>query len=365
MAKFETSKKYTGVVYTVLQNNDRSYYITYKISGKFHRIHIGKKSEGISEAFCHQKRNEAINNVKFGDDTPIVKNKKKNVITIQSLADVYFQDKAYENRSNSRQLGKYNLHIKPTFSRRDVTCITKSEITTFRNQLSDTKSPKTVNGIIQLLTAIINYSIKEKDLKIINPCNGVKRLNTDNERERFLSLDEIKLLKDEVEHEQNLKTFVLLALVTGGRVQTILNIQKKDIDLLNDTVTLKDIKNDSSYKGFIDNETKQHLQSFIDDLSRNDFIVGCDSSPFPMRTIQRKLLNIINRLFNQGLDVSDTKNRAVIHSLRHTFASQLAIKGIPIFTIKKLMNHADIEQTMRYAKLAPDSGKEAIKSLYT
>lgn len=39
----------------------------------------------------------------------------------------------------------------------------------------------------------------------------------------------------------------------------------------------------------------------------------------------------------------------------HTFASYLAINGTPIFTIKELMNHKDIEQTMRYAKLSPDS----------
>ena len=28
---------------------------------------IGKQSEGINEAFCHQKRNDAINNIKFGE----------------------------------------------------------------------------------------------------------------------------------------------------------------------------------------------------------------------------------------------------------------------------------------------------------
>ena len=51
-------------------------------------------------------------------------------------------------------------------------------------------------------------------------------------------------------------------------------------------------------------------------------------------------------------------------ALRHTFASHLAINGTPIFTIKELMNHSDIEQTMRYAKLAPDSGKKNVINLY-
>ena len=76
------------------------------------------------------------------------------------------------------------------------------------------------------------------------------------------------------------------------------------------------------------------------------------------------MINEIIDLFNVDLGVRDTKNRVVIHTLRHTFASQLAIAGVPILTIQKLMNHADIAQTMRYAKLAPDQGIEAVKVLY-
>jgi len=77
MGQFIKSKKYTGVSYSLLKNNDRSYYISYKINGKFTRIHIGKQSEGVNEAFCHQKRNDSINSIKFGDGSPVVNTKKK------------------------------------------------------------------------------------------------------------------------------------------------------------------------------------------------------------------------------------------------------------------------------------------------
>ena len=66
---------------------------------------------------------------------------------------------------------------------------------------------------------------------------------------------------------------------------------------------------------------------------------------------------------NDAHDEDDRKNRVVIHTLRHTFASHLAINGTPIFTIQKLMNHKDIKMTMRYAKLSHDSGREAIVNL--
>ncbi len=51
------------------------------------------------------------------------------------------------------------------------------------------------------------------------------------------------------------------------------------------------------------------------------------------------------------------------HVLRHTFASHLAMKGVPIITIKDLLGHADIKMTMRYAHLSPNVKDEAVKLL--
>ena len=72
----------------------------------------------------------------------------------------------------------------------------------------------------------------------------------------------------------------------------------------------------------------------------------------------------MNELFNKDLEKDDRKNRVVLHTLRHTFASHLAINGTPILTIKSLMNHSSIEMTMRYAHLSPDSGLNEVRKLY-
>ena len=78
---------------------------------------------------------------------------------------------------------------------------------------------------------------------------------------------------------------------------------------------------------------------------------------------ERRMRQILDDLFNVGIDKNDRKNKVVFHTLRHTFASHLAINGVPIFTIQKLMNHKEIKMTLRYAKLSPDSGREALMNL--
>ena len=50
----------------------------------------------------------------------------------------------------------------------------------------------------------------------------------------------------------------------------------------------------------------------------------------------------------------------VFHTLRHTFGSWLAMSGVPLYTIAKLMGHSDQETTQRYAHLCPDVQRLAI-----
>jgi site-specific recombinase XerD len=44
-----------------------------------------------------------------------------------------------------------------------------------------------------------------------------------------------------------------------------------------------------------------------------------------------------------------------IHDMRHSFASQLVMEGVPLKGVQELLGHADIKMTMRYAHLAPES----------
>jgi integrase len=51
------------------------------------------------------------------------------------------------------------------------------------------------------------------------------------------------------------------------------------------------------------------------------------------------------------------------HVLRHTFASHLAMRGVPLLTIQKLLGHRTITMTLRYAHLAPVVLADAVAKL--
>ena len=383
----KTSK--TGVYYNSLENGDKVFYFTYKDINDLDKnskpkkkwIKVGSFSEGIREQYALNLRNEQINKMKFGEDNPLVsKKKKKEHLTLNTISEIYFKDK----NTAIKQKSKYENHIEYFFGDKDIENIMKKDILDFRNRLlngtinyptklqnktnliSGAKAAQTINGIIDLFKAIFNHYIKEYNQKIVNPCFGITKLKTDNARERFLNTNEINQLIEYIESNKTLWLFVKLSLSTGGRLETILNIQKKDIDLINKTITLKNLKTDETYKGFIQTDLIEFLTTNLEKLKSNDYVISFDETfkKSTDRQIQSRLKPILDKLFNTELEARDTKNRVVIHTLRHTFASHLAINGISIYQIKELMNHKDIEQTMRYAKLAPDSGKNEVEGLY-
>ena len=365
MAQFIKSKKYIGVIYCLLKNKDKSYYITYKINSKFKRLHIGKQSEGINETFCNQKRNEAINRAKFGDDSPVVKTKKKSIL-FSIILNNYFEYSEVQNKSHKNQLSRYNTHLKSYFEELTIDEITPILIEKIQRDKSKKLSAKTVNHIIQTIGTIFNHAIDREIIKTSNPAKKIKKLVTNNQRLRYLNTEEINELFTALKDDAQLYLFTKLLLNTGARLRTVVSIKKKDIDFENKIVTLLDYKNQSNYKGFLQDETAELLKLKTLSLKSNDYILLDDTRMNNLYDLlSRRLRPILNKLFNQDLDKKDSQNRVVTHTLRHTFASHLAINGTPIFTIQNLMNHKDIKMTMRYAKLAPDSGREFVNELYT
>ena len=78
--------------------------------------------------------------------------------------------------------------------------------------------------------------------------------------------------------------------------------------------------------------------------------------------ISRTFYQVVKELkFNQG--VKDKRYKVSFHTLRHTFASWLAIQGTSLYEIKELMGHKSIEMTERYAHLMPNVKQKAVNRL--
>ncbi|QOY54002.1 site-specific integrase [Candidatus Sulfurimonas marisnigri] len=356
------SKKYSGVYLNKLEDGDISYSVMYKDEdNKTKRFTIGKKSNGITETYAYNKRNEFVNKIKLGEEpTAVTNKKKKDIITLDSVAVESYEQKEKHNRNNQKSKRKYEIHVSPTLGKRDIRSITSADVEKLQTLKLKSFSPKMVNTILGELSTVFNYGI-DKEIIALNPIKKVKSLKVDNTRERYLNKDEISLLLKRTKEDEQIHIFTLLALTTGARANAIASLTPRDINFDTKIINILDEKNNERYTAFLAND---ELESLLRNrtLGKKVFaLILEDNNPNVYNQISYKMASLLDTLFNKG--ITETKHRVVIHSLRHTFASHLAINGTPIFTIQKLLNHKDINMTLRYAKLAPDSGRESVQGL--
>ncbi len=359
-----TKTKFTGVYYRDNLKGDRVFYIQYKQGNKLKRQKVGTKAEGITPLYCKKFRDLTLVKLRLGEHAPI--KDRGQVKTLNEISEEFFESGGKKgilrSKTKLQSLYKHLSHLgnEPLtyFDDDAFLTLTRKKSKEISKKTKRVLSAQTVNNILTLLSAILHFAEKKK---YTSEVPEITKPVVDNRRERYLEKEEIKALYKEIENS-NIKTkdrvllFTKLALTTGGRLNSILTIRGKDIKRSRKIITLKNHKSNTTYDAFI----PQELMDLIPQLEPREKLIDVADA----KQIQRPLQGILNDLFNVGLNADDRKDRVVIHTLRHTFASHLAINGTSIHKIMRLMDHKDIEMTLRYAKLMPDSGRDDVANLY-
>ena len=349
-----------------------TFYVSYRdIYSKQKWLKVGKKSDGISLTYCKQYRSKIINQKYLGED--VSNTRKKSLVLFEELAQDYFIHSINAGHRRPQSfVRRYEIHIKNKLGHLPADSITKVMMDELIVELkAKGLANATVDRIRQQVCVMFNVGIHHEKCKK-NPAqvnrsdnNSLMRFNKkgiNNARERFLSKEEVATLLEELKMVRYDTYVMALIAVTGGlRAGEVLAIQYKDINLEHKYISIPETKNGTAHQITI----VQKLYDVLSELefdNPNHYLFPGTAKPH-LEHIPDAYQKIANRLFNQGLDIKDSRNRVVFHTLRHTFASQLVIAGTPIFTVQKLLNHKNLDMTMRYAKLSPDVQKEAVIKL--
>lgn len=355
------SKKYTGVYSRKKADGDITYYFVYKnIDRKPTYQKVGLKSQGITEQYVYEKRNEFVLELKNGEIPKLLRSNKQHVIKFNDIAEYYFTNRV--TRSSVKRKKLYELRLKPEFGNKSVYSIKTTDILEFRNRYAKKFAPHTVNLYIELMSTIFNYYNKYKHKNIDNPTLRVDKLQVNNIRNRILSLDEIDFMFHELRHDFVLSLFCGLCLCSGARKSTVLNYKVKDVSMSHRTINSYDFKNQTSYVSFIDNRTYELLEHRFNatyDVNPDTPLIYVDGVTDLARWINRQLKPIFD-IFNKGLEVNDRQYKVVIHTFRHTLLSHLGMKGVNSQLIQKISNHKDSSMVDRYVKLNENIGKKEI-----
>lgn len=210
--------------------------------------------------------------------------------------------------------------------------------------------PATINREVQLLRTILGKAVKGKRLAI-NPALEVDDHKEAPHRKRFLTKPEILKLLQATKQSFSplLRAVVYLALETGMRKSEIFNLKWDDVDFASGQLLVT--------------QSKTNTQRHVPLSRRARWLLSKRAAKAPLATWvfesesrdgQRAPVVDVKKAWTTALlraGIHDFR----FHDLRHTFASQFAMKGGNLYALAVILGHANPVMTLKvYAKLSPE-----------
>lgn len=206
---------------------------------------------------------------------------------------------------------------------------------------------KTINNHHGYLAAVFNKLKKLKVIDYDNPLADVDFIKVHERQLSYLSVEQIQLLLDTIKtgcHNKSTWFVAQICLRTGARWGEAEQLCLKQ--LYNSRVTFEFTKSKKTRTVPLDPAFYAELLRFAGFRNPDDRLFSNCIGSF-RRAVARSEISL-----QKGQNS---------HILRHSFASHFIMNGGNILTLQKILGHADITMTMRYAHLAPDHLFDAVK----
>jgi len=261
---------------------------------------------------------------------------------------------------------------------------------TYQNKaLARGLAPSSVNCDLNVLSGVFTHAVKN-DLLDKHPMRKIERLKVDNSRVRYLgSMDpdeprrfwealerreeRIRTERDsanawrrgrsymelpdlrKVAYADHLLPICVVAADSGLRQGEIFHLEWRDVDFYANVLRVR-AEMAKSGKGRAVPMTKrlrQCLEAWRAQTVPGGLVFkGKNGGPVTnVKTAWKKLMT--------EAEIEDFR----FHDLRHDFASRLAMRGVPLFQISRLLGHSDTRTSEKYSHLSPAIEQAAIDSL--
>ncbi len=280
--------------------------------------------------------------------------------TFAIFAERWLREYARSNNKESEfRTKRYALknHLLPTFGALPLDGITVPLIERFKSDLrARGLSAKTINNKLTILRRALATAV---EWGLLEHIPRVQFLKTEPPPFRFLDDDQVAALIDG--GRGVFRAMILLAARTGLRFGELAGLHWDDVDLPARRICVR-----RSLVCGVEGSPKNHRARYVgltrdaaavlESLPRSDgdYVFRHLGAPVTIGAAQWQLAAACDRA---------EIPRAGWHVLRHTFASQLAIRGASLQAIRGLLGHSTIAMTLRYAHLSDQALQDTIALL--
>lgn len=284
-------------------------------------------------------------------------------ITVKEAVDHYLAWFRVNSKSYERTCYILNKHILPEFAGRYVGELTARQIRGWHQRLVKENedqeclraSKATANRILTVFKALLNHAWREGLVKSDEAWRRVKGFkNVEAPRIRYLAEDECARLINAC--MPDFRDLVRGALLTGCRYGELCDLRCGDLDLAVNTLAIQKSKSGKRRHIPLTDEGIAFFDGLCAGRGHEDRVfLRADGLPWGRAHQTRPMREACERA---GINPP-----VGIHVLRHTYASLLVMRGVPLQVVSSVLGHSDTRMTQRhYAHLAPSFVADAVRA---
>ena len=253
--------------------------------------------------------------------------------TFASVAAGYMDEFGEDLKSGRELQRKLDKMINPTLGHIPVTDVRRSDIKALFLETKETSGPTAANRMLSLIRVVLSYAVDE-ELIDANPAVGIKK-RKETPRARNLSQAEIKSFwngLDATGAHPNIVRILRALLATGQRRSEVVGMRWSEIDLEKAIweIPAERTKGNRPHRVPLAPLTLD----IIGQPNGGEYVFAApDEVPF--------LASSVSTAVTRGQEILGLVERATVHDLRRTMATQLGEMELGRFIIGRLLNHAE------------------------
>jgi integrase len=227
------------------------------------------------------------------------------------------------------------------------------------------------------LRAFLNWAVDEKHIET-SPLEDLPEPNAEKKRPDYLTPDDLERLLIAIDHHEEttedaagrtpdvqwLRDIIQIGVCTGLRRREVVNLHWSDIDLKNGFVT---VRNRQDFRSKSGHERTIPLRGDALHVIERRSAEREEESDGPV-VVDRRGLPIkpdrISSRFKFFVRLAKLDDRIHFHSLRHTCATWLAMKGVPLRIIQAILGHSTIQMVEQYSHFMPEVMTRAMEETF-
>lgn len=342
-----------GFLLEVRSSGGKTFYQRYRDArGREHRFKIGPASV-LTVKEARLKARGVLASAYMGGDPQRQREQLRNIPLLRDFAlEKYLPFVRETKRSWRTDETLLRKHILPAIGRLALDEVDAVAITGLLQSLSRTGySTGTTNRVLVLIRYMFNLAARWQVAELKNPTASLKTV-PDRRCQRFLTSEEAKGLQAALDQDQNqiAAKAIRLLLLTGARRNEILAAKWDYVDWENATLLVPRSKSGHARYIILSRPAVDLLMARKKESS-SEYIFASEVTGRPSTSLHFPWTRIRKRA---GLiDVR-------LHDLRHSFASFLVNGGVSIYVVQKLLGHAHVATTQRYAHLSDETLSSAV-----